>query len=194
MDSLKLFLDTEISLDAVVPHKDAVIALASGRLADKAGMSYEHARDALFDREKLGSTALGRGVAMPHAMSRHCARAAAVLIGLSSPVNFDAPDDADVDVVLALIWPYDRPREFLELSATASRVLTDPAMLHLVRRSAAPDLIRRSIYFNVQASRSRASEPADQDGRIMELSGQPRWRGAEFVLDSSLIRGAAHGS
>ena len=89
VDSLKLFLDMDVSLGAIVPHKEAVLALAADRLADSAGMSYEHVKDALARRERLGSTALGRGVAMPHAMSRHCTRPAAVLVGLG-------PDHEDI--------------------------------------------------------------------------------------------------
>src|SRR5690606_22719412 len=69
VDSLKLFFEMEVSLDAVVPRKEAVLALAADLLAGRAGMSYEHARDALAGREKLGSTGLGRGVAMSHAIS-----------------------------------------------------------------------------------------------------------------------------
>lgn len=178
VDSLKLFLDMDVSLGAIVPHKEAVLALAADRLADSAGMSYEHVKDALARRERLGSTALGRGVAMPHAMSRHCTRPAAVLVGLSHPIDFDAPDDADVDVVFALIWPHDRPQEFLKLSATASRILADPAILALIRKSADPGLIRRSIYFNAQVDRGCAGDPCDLNGDVMAFSGRPSDREA----------------
>lgn len=155
VDSLKLFLEADISLDAVLPHKEAVIALAADRLAHNARMSYAHARSALADREKLGSTALGQGVAMPHAMTPHCRRPACALIGLSSPVDFDAPDDGDVDVVLALIWPEGQARTFLQMSSSVNRILRDPTTLRLVRNSAASDLIRRSILFKAQADRNQ---------------------------------------
>lgn len=182
VDSLKLFFEMEVSLDAVVPRKDAVLALAADLLAGRAGMSYEHARDALAGREKLGSTALGRGVAMPHAISPHCLEPAAALIGLSSPVDFDAPDGVNVDVVFALVWPRNRPQEFLRLSASINRVLTDPAMVHLVRRSAAPDLIRRSMYLGAQTGR---------EGDAMQFPAQPPHReAAPLVAPSSIQRGA----
>lgn len=167
MESLKLFLEMDVSLDAIVPHKDAVLALAADRLADRAGMRYEHARDALVGREKLGSTALGHGVAMPHAMSRHCTRPAATLIGLAAPLDFDAPDDEDVDVVFALIWPQYRAPEFLKVSSAVSRALVDPAMLQMVHRSAAPDLVRRSFYFNAKAGRVREGNAAGDGGVIL---------------------------
>ncbi|MEO9338689.1 PTS sugar transporter subunit IIA [Mesorhizobium sp. SB112] len=168
MDSLKLFLEADISLGAVLPHKDAVIALAADRLAEKARMSYEQARSALADREKLGSTALGQGVAMPHAMTPHCRRPACALIGLSSPVDFDAPDGEDVDVVLALIWPEGQARKFVEMSSSVSRILRDPATLRLVRKSADPDLIRRLILFRAQADTNQHSAEAVS---AMEMPG-----------------------
>lgn len=173
MDSLNALLDMEISLEAVLPHKNAVLALAADRVAETAGMSYEHAKAALTERETLGSTGLGRGVAMPHAMSPHCLRPAAVLIGLSCPVDFDAPDDADVDVVLALVWPSDRVQEFLRVSATTSRILLEPTMLRLVRRAASPDVIRQAIHFSARVEKSRACPDSDDAaGRAPPMDGR----------------------
>lgn len=177
VEILKLFLDMEISLDAVVPRKDAVLALAADRLAARAGMSYEHSRDALAGREKLGSTGLGRGVAMPHAISPHCMEPAAALVRLTSPVDFDAPDGMNVDVVFALIWPRSRPQEFIKFSAAISNVLSDPVLVQLARRSADPDLIRRSMYLRAQADSGCAGASALR-GHVADYQGWPPYRAA----------------
>jgi PTS system nitrogen regulatory IIA component len=137
-----MFLAMDISLAAIVPHKEAAIALAADRLAEKADIAYGDVKNALTSREALGSTALGRGVAIPHAMARTCLRPACALISLARPVNFDAPDHMDVDVVLALIWPKGGIQDFVRFSALANRVLSDPVVLDAVRAATAPDRIR----------------------------------------------------
>lgn len=157
MENLNLFLEMDVSPQALVPHKRAVIALAADRLAEKVGMSYEHAKSALAARERLGSTGLGHGVAMPHAVAANCPRPACALLGLSRPVDFDAPDDIDVDVVFAVIWPQDEVREFTRLLACASRVLREPAMLRLIRKSADGDVIRQAMHLSAQVRGSLAT-------------------------------------
>ncbi|MEW9612903.1 PTS sugar transporter subunit IIA [Shinella sp. S4-D37] len=74
MDNHTPFLAMDISLAAIEPHKEAAIALAADRLTKKAGIAYGDVKAALMGREALGSTALGRGIAMPHAMVQACSR------------------------------------------------------------------------------------------------------------------------
>ncbi|WP_082520436.1 PTS sugar transporter subunit IIA [Rhizobium sp. Root482] len=146
LDTHEHFLTMDISLSAIAPHKDAAIALAADRLAETVDMAYGDARAALSGREALGSTALGKGVAMPHAVPWECPRPALSLISLATPVEFDAPDHLRVDVVLALIWPRHRVGDFVRFSSLASRVVSDPAVLQAVRTSGAPGLIRSLLH------------------------------------------------
>ena len=100
--------EAAISLDAVLPHRKAVIVLAADLLASNAGMSYEDARNALAAREALGSTAIGHGVALPHALSANCLRPAIALIRLASPVSFGKSDRTGA----AIVWrSCGRPRK-----------------------------------------------------------------------------------
>ena len=146
MDNHELFFAVDISLAAIVPHKDAAIALAADRLAETLNMADGDARAALSGREALGSTALGKGVAMPHAVAGECPRPALALISLATPVEFDAPDHLRVDVVLALIWPRHRVGDLVRFSSLASRVVSDPAVLQAVRTSGAPGRIRSLLH------------------------------------------------
>ncbi len=166
MDNLALFRAMDISLAAIVPHKEAALALAADRLSEKAGMGYEDVKAALAAREALGPTALGRGAALPHALARECLRPACALIGLARPIDFDAPDDSGVDVVLALVWPESAAQDFLRHTSLLGRILLDPAVLDAVRGGAAPGLIR-SLF----RSRAGALAPA----------GPPRHRPAGHV-------------
>lgn len=146
LDTHDLFLTMDISLAVIVPHRKAAIALSADRLAQTVDMAYGDVKAALAGREALGSTALGKGAAMPHAVAWECPRTGLSLISLAKPVEFDAPDHLRVDVVLALIWPRHRIGDFVRFSSLASRVVSDPVVLRAVRASAAPGQIRSLLH------------------------------------------------
>lgn len=73
--------------------------------------------DKLVERERLGSTGLGKGIALPHARIEGIDEAGAVFIKLATPVDFDAMDDQPVDLVLALLVPSDANNEHLKILA-----------------------------------------------------------------------------
>jgi PTS system nitrogen regulatory IIA component len=81
-----------------------VLARLAAHAAQSFGLSEEVIFDALMEREKLGSTAIGRGVAIPHARAP-IERVRGVMFQLAEPVDFDAVDDVDVDLVFLLIAP-----------------------------------------------------------------------------------------
>jgi PTS system nitrogen regulatory IIA component len=81
--------------------------------------------DALFEREKLGSTGFGGGVAIPHAKIADLDRMCGVVVLLDPAVPFDAVDEAPVDVVFALLSPIDSGAEHLKTLARVSRYLRD---------------------------------------------------------------------
>ena len=77
---------------------------------------------ALIKREKLGSTAVGHGVALPHARIKGIEKPIGILITLNKGVDFDAPDDEPVDLLFGLLIPEDATDEHLEiLSMLATR-------------------------------------------------------------------------
>ncbi len=98
-----------------------VAALAS----DAYGLDAEMVADALFDRERLGSTGFGGGVAIPHAKIPGLARMCALVVLLDPAMPFDAVDDAPVDIVFALLSPVDSGAEHLKTLARVSRYLRD---------------------------------------------------------------------
>lgn len=79
--------------------------------------------EALVQREKLGSTGLGQGIALPHASLPQLETICAAVITLMNPVEFDAPDGLPVDVMLALIAPSPASDEHREILERASLVL-----------------------------------------------------------------------
>lgn len=89
--------------------------------------------DILLERERLGTTGLGRGVAIPHGRSRDVQGVVAVFARLQTPVSFDAPDDEPVDLVYALLAPADAGADHLKALHKISRLLKDEAMCQKLR-------------------------------------------------------------
>jgi nitrogen PTS system EIIA component len=82
--------------------------------------------DSLIARERLGSTAIGDGIAVPHGKLCHCQHPMIVIMTLDEPVNFDAIDRKPVDIIVSFIIPEDADEEHLQyLSNIASLLKSD---------------------------------------------------------------------
>ena len=116
--------------------KKRALELAAERLATRFP---ELDADALFDglmaRERLGSTGVGEGVAIPHCRFDGCSHPVAALVRLAEPVDFDAPDGALVDILFVLVVPQEAHSTHLELLASAARALNDPAYRAALREA-----------------------------------------------------------
>lgn len=97
------------------------------------GLDADLIAEALFDRERLGSTGFGGGVAIPHAKIPGLDKMCGVVTLLDPAVPFDAVDDAPVDVVFALLSPVDSGAEHLKTLARVSRYLRDEAQVVRLR-------------------------------------------------------------
>ncbi len=94
-------------------------------------------RDALNARERLGSTGLGHGVAIPHGRSPAIHDARAAFVHLATPIEFGADDRQNVDLVAALIVPTHFTDQHLKLLAELAELFSDHALTQSLR--AAPD-------------------------------------------------------
>lgn len=112
--------------------KQALQDLAS-RAARITGLDERQIFDALLQRERLGSTGVGRGIAIPHARIAGLNRIAAVFAQLDDPIEFDALDGEAVDLVFVLLAPEHAGADHLKALARISRVLRDPHTLEKLR-------------------------------------------------------------
>ncbi|WP_333838680.1 PTS sugar transporter subunit IIA [Novosphingobium sp.] len=96
-----------------------------------------HVLERIEEREALGSTGFGRGVAIPHARLEGLARPVAVFLRLEEPVAFDAADGMPVDCVFGLLSPEQAGAVHLQALAAISRLMRDDRMHQ--RLSHAPD-------------------------------------------------------
>ncbi|MCS6878379.1 MAG: PTS IIA-like nitrogen regulatory protein PtsN [Geminicoccaceae bacterium] len=90
--------------------------------------------DALVQRERLGTTGLGGGIAIPHARIAELAAPTAFFARLAKPVDFEAVDDQPVDIVFLLLVPEDTGADHLKVLARIARLLRDPDLLAELRR------------------------------------------------------------
>jgi PTS system nitrogen regulatory IIA component len=127
--------------DAVAAHQRAtskkqLFQEIGARAGDVYGLDGRAVFEALLERERLGSTAMGRGVAAPHARLPGVDRILGVFLRLDKPIPFDAMDDEPVDLVFALIAPEDAGADHLRALARVSRALRDPAICAKLRSCA----------------------------------------------------------
>jgi len=100
------------------------------------GIDANVAADALQERETLGPTGVGHGVALPHARISGMEKVSGVFLRLEKPLDFNAVDRQPVDLVFALFAPLDSGVEHLKALALVSRTLRDPAICAKLRANA----------------------------------------------------------
>ena len=108
--------------------KTAIIAQLAARFAGVYGLDRALVQMRIEERERLGSTGYGRGVAIPHARLAGLDMPVAVFLRLKSPVVFDAADDMPVDLVFGLLSPDHAGAVHLHALAAISRMMRDDGM------------------------------------------------------------------
>jgi PTS system nitrogen regulatory IIA component len=108
--------------------KAAILAALADRFASVYLLDREAVLDGLREREALGSTGFGRGVALPHARIDGLSRPVAALLRLQSPVDFAAADRLPVDLVIGLLSPTNAGATHLHALAALSRLVRDEDM------------------------------------------------------------------
>ena len=102
------------------------------------GLDAARTLDALQERESLGPTGVGNGVALPHARLHVLDKVVALFFRLEKPMDFDAVDKLPVDLVFALLAPQSSGVDHLKALALVSRTLRDPAICAKLRANSDP--------------------------------------------------------
>ena len=89
--------------------------------------------DQLIARERLGSTGLGGGIAIPHCRAEHCEQPLGALLSLAEPIDYEAPDDQPVDLLFALLVPEEAEQAHLDLLAEVARLFSEPDFCQRLR-------------------------------------------------------------
>ena len=121
-----------VSLDGVLPalkvqSKKQAIQELSSRAAKVTGLPEREIFDTLQQREQLGSTGIGQGIAIPHGKLANLKKIVGLFARLERPIDFDAIDDQPVDLIFVLLAPEGAGADHLKALALIARFLRDPA-------------------------------------------------------------------
>ncbi|ASK54448.1 PTS IIA-like nitrogen regulatory protein PtsN [Vibrio tarriae] len=92
--------------------------------------------ECMLSREKMGSTGIGNGIAIPHARMSDSEKAVAILLQCEEPIEFDSIDNRPVDLLFALLVPEDQCKEHLKTLACMAERLNDKQILKQLRNAA----------------------------------------------------------
>ena len=132
----------------LLPEAHVVLGMdvsSKKRLFEQIGLLFENSRqiprarvfDSLFDREKLGSTGLGFGVAIPHGRIKSIKEPVCAFVRTAQPIAFESPDGQPVNLVFAMLVPEHATEAHLEILSELAQMFSEPAMRE--RLSAVPD-------------------------------------------------------
>lgn len=138
--NLAQFLDFE-SIRVALPAKTkrALLLQLGALAAQRLGVPAEAVQECIAERERLGSTGFGNGVAIPHGKLDGIASVFAVVARLAEPIDYKAVDGQAVDIVFMLLSPPDAGVEHLKALAAVSRVIRHPATLEKLRGARSRD-------------------------------------------------------
>ena len=103
---------------------------------DQLSLSYDEILDQLIAREKLGSTGLGKGIAIPHCRIQHCAEPLGTLLTLAEPIAYDSPDEQPVDLLFVLLVPSEAHQQHLDILADIARAFSQADFCKRLRGAA----------------------------------------------------------
>ncbi|MBV8568698.1 MAG: PTS sugar transporter subunit IIA [Methylobacteriaceae bacterium] len=127
-----------VAPDAIIPAlrvntKKSALQEMSERAGLVSGLSAREIFDAVLQRERLGSTGIGNGIAIPHGKLQKCLRIFGVFGRLERPIDFESLDGAPVDLVCLLIAPIAAGADHLKALARVARILRDPGLTATLR-------------------------------------------------------------
>ncbi len=153
-------------LAAVLPAANVQVnvdATSKKRLFEQAGLLFENQHgmaralvtDNLFARERLGSTGLGHGVAIPHGRIKGLKNPMAAVMRVQQPIGFDAPDDEPVSLLIVLLVPEAATQRHLEILGEIAEMLSERELRERLKTDPDPAVIHQLIS-NWQPARSAA--------------------------------------
>lgn len=134
MDLHDLVSPDSVVCDTDISSKKRVLEVLADLLAKHSGTDNSlEIFHQLTEREKLGSTSLGQGIALPHARTKLCNQAHGAFIKIKHGIDFDSPDHEPTDLLFALIVPEHYTDEHLEILANLASLFNEKNFCHNLR-------------------------------------------------------------
>jgi len=139
-------IDELLTPDSVIPRlratsKKQALQELSKRAAEVSGLPERLIFDVLLERERLGTTGVGNGIAIPHGKLPGLSRLYGLFARLEHPVDFDSIDEQPVDLIFLLLAPEAAGADHLKALARVSRLLRDRAICEKLRGADHPDAL-----------------------------------------------------
>ena len=135
MDITELLSQDAVIDDLRATSKRQALQEMAERAALSAGISGREVLETILSRERLGTTGVGQGIAIPHGRLPKLDRLYGFFARLSDPINFDSIDEQPVDLIFMLLAPESAGADHLKALAKVSRILRDQATCEKLRGS-----------------------------------------------------------
>jgi len=143
-------------LSSILPIAQVLVgveATSKKRAFEEAGLLFENLHglsralvtDSLFARERLGSTGLGHGVAIPHGRIKGLKSPMAAVFSLGQAIGFDAPDEQPVSLLIFLLVPEAATQKHLEILSEIAELLSDNGLRESIKTSPSSEELHRLI-------------------------------------------------
>ena len=136
---------SNVLLDLLATSKKRAFEQAGLLFENHQGLSRATVFDSLFARERLGSTALGQGVAVPHGRVKGLDKPIAAFVRLAQPVAFDAPDSQPVTLLLVLLVPETATQQHLDILAELAQLMSNKALRQALGTETDPVAVHRML-------------------------------------------------
>jgi PTS system nitrogen regulatory IIA component len=153
MDISDLIARNQVVAGLRIANKSQLLGEVARRAAAILGMDVITIHDPLLAREKLGSTGIGQGVALPHARTKGLKNVFGLFVRLERPIDFAAIDEQPVDIVFLLLTPDNATNEHLTALACVSRCLRTRDVIADLRAAADANALYR-VLTNVSIGRT----------------------------------------
>jgi nitrogen PTS system EIIA component len=141
MDIADLITPAAIVARLRVTSKKQLLQELAKRAAELSGCAERHIFDVLLERERLGSTGVGNGIAIPHGRLPGVRRLHGLFVRVDPFIDFDAVDEQPVDLVFLLLAPEAAGADHLKALARVSRLLRDRQVCEKLRGAESPDAL-----------------------------------------------------
>ena len=139
----KLLPPSNIVLDLDVTSKKRIFEQAGLLFENNQGIARSMVFDSLFAREKLGSTGLGQGIAIPHGRIKGLKEARGAFVRLAAPVPFDSPDGKPVTLLFVLLVPEQATEQHLQILSELAERFSDRSCREALCTADSADAIRQ---------------------------------------------------
>lgn len=141
----KLLAPANILLDLEVSSKKRMFEQVGLLFENNQGIARSLVFDSLFARERLGSTGLGQGVAIPHGRIKGLRESVGAFVRLQTPVAFDAPDGQPVNLIFVLLVPEQATEQHLQILSELAQMFSDKGFRQELSEAANPEALHQLI-------------------------------------------------